>query len=412
MSENNEDLSYLGEEELLSVDSPFATGASGYVEEQVDLWVQEARTRHENLINKYNTVIYRTAVAENSVGELTEELNAAKNDVTVSRERVSELENELETHSALLEASNADVVRLEQELAASREAVSQAEIEAVPTVSDDTDDEHVALIQQLDAQVKHLQDALDERENRIHVLSQELENAKFEVETAKNLADEYMAAPTVAETVVTASDRAQRILEEAAAEASEHVSRAIDRVQVIEDEAKAEAVSIREEALTDAEDIKATAVADAADAVAQFEAANTATRELFERVRSFHEFQLENINATFNLVEEAEEVETSDVSYEGVVEALRDEDAEVVVGEVRDVELTDELDSETEVDDAEDETVSNEDEEDEEETDYSYQTSTESIDVVEVDSNTSDSSDDYQETTSDEESEETDETRY
>lgn len=409
MSENNEDLSYLGEEELLSVDSPFATGASGYVEEQVDLWVQEARTRHENLINKYNTVIYRTAVAENSVGELTEELNAAKNDVTVSRERVSELENELETHSALLEASNADVVRLEQELAASREAVSQAEVEAVPTVSDDTDDEHVALIQQLDAQVKHLQDALDERENRIHVLSQELENAKFEVETAKNLADEYMAAPTVAETVVTASDRAQRILEEAAAEASEHVSRAIDRVQVIEDEAKAEAVSIREEALTDAEDIKATAVADAADAVAQFEAANTATRELFERVRSFHEFQLENINATFNLVEEAEEVETSDVSYEGVVEALRDEDAEVVVGEVRDVELTDELDSETEVDNAEDETVSNEDEE---ETDYSYQTSTESIDVVEDDSNTSDSSDDYQETTSDEESEETDETRY
>lgn len=409
MSENNEDLSYLGEEELLSVDSPFATGASGYVEEQVDLWVQEARTRHENLINKYNTVIYRTAVAENSVGELTEELNAAKNDVTVSRERVSELENELETHSALLEASNADVVRLEQELAASREAVSQAEVEAVPTVSDDTDDEHVALIQQLDAQVKHLQDALDERENRIHVLSQELENAKFEVETAKNLADEYMAAPTVAETVVTASDRAQRILEEAAAEASEHVSRAIDRVQVIEDEAKAEAVSIREEALTDAEDIKATAVADAADAVAQFEAANTATRELFERVRSFHEFQLENINATFNLVEEAEEVETSDVSYEGVVEALRDEDAEVVVGEVRDVESTDELDSETEVDNAEDETVSNEDEE---ETDYSYQTSTESIDVVEDDSNTSDSSDDYQETTSDEESEETDETRY
>lgn len=400
MSENNEDLSYLGEEELLSVDSPFATGASGYVEEQVDLWVQEARTRHENLINKYNTVIYRTAVAENSVGELTEELNAAKNDVTVSRERVSELENELETHSALLEASNADVVRLEQELAASREAVSQAEVEAVPTVSDDTDDEHVALIQQLDAQVKHLQDALDERENRIHVLSQELENAKFEVETAKNLADEYMAAPTVAETVVTASDRAQRILEEAAAEASEHVSRAIDRVQVIEDEAKAEAVSIREEALTDAEDIKATAVADAADAVAQFEAANTATRELFERVRSFHEFQLENINATFNLVEEAEEVETSDVSYEGVVEALRDEDAEVVVGEVRDVELTDELDSETEVDNAE------------EETDYSYQTSTESIDVVEDDSNTPDSSDDYQETTSDEESEETDETRY
>lgn len=409
MSENNEDLSYLGEEELLSVDSPFATGASGYVEEQVDLWVQEARTRHENLINKYNTVIYRTAVAENSVGELTEELNAAKNDVTVSRERVSELENELETHSALLEASNADVVRLEQELAASREAVSQVEVEAVPAVSDDTDDEHVALIQQLDAQVKHLQDALDERENRIHVLSQELENAKFEVETAKNLADEYMAAPTVAETVVTASDRAQRILEEAAAEASEHVSRAIDRVQVIEDEAKAEAVSIREEALTDAEDIKATAVADAADAVAQFEAANAATRELFERVRSFHEFQLENINATFNLVEEVEEVETSDVSYEGVVEALRDEDAEVVVGEVRDVELTDEFDSETEVDDVEDETVSAEDEE---ETDYSYQTPTESIDVVEDDSNTSDSSDDYQETTSDEESEETDETRY
>lgn len=392
MSENNEDLSYLGEEELLSVDSPFATGASGYVEEQVDLWVQEARTRHENLINKYNNVIYRTAVAENSVAELTTELETAKNDVTVSHERINELEENLQSYVAALEASNADVAALKEELEASRASLPVEEVEtpAVEEVSTETDE----TVNQLQEQVRFLQNALDERESKVYSLTQELENAKSEVEAARNLADEYMAAPAVEENVVTASTKAQRILEAAAEEASEHVSRAIDRVQLIEDEANAEAATIREEANAEAEEIKATAVADAADAVAKFEDAKAATKELFERVRSFHEYQLENITSIFELDEEKE-----------VTEALREQPDEVLVGEVRENEASFET--------AADETNVNDEESDT--PDYSYQTPTESIEVVENEESVNDDSDtfnDYQETTSDEESEDTDETRY
>lgn len=392
MSENNEDLSYLGEDELLSVDSPFATGASGYVEEQVDLWVQEARTRHENLINKYNNVIYRTAVAENSVNELTLELETAKNDVTVSHERINELEENLQSYVAALEASNADAASLREELEASRASLPVED--TAPVADENKADENEVVVNQLQEQVRFLQNALDEKENTVYALKQELENAKSEVEAAKNLADEYMAAPAVEETVVTASTKAQRILEAAAEEASEHVSRAIDRVQLIEDEANAEAATIREDALTEAEEIKATALSDAADAVTQFENAKAATKELFERVRSFHEYQLENITSIFNLDEEKE-----------VTETLRENPDEILVGEVREGEASFETATEDEPS-AEEETS---------DTDYSYQTPTESIEVIENEESVQDDSDtfnDYQETTSDEESEDTDETRY
>ena len=391
MSENNEDLSYLGEDELLSVDSPFATGASGYVEEQVDLWVQEARTRHENLINKYNNVIYRTAVAENSVNELTLELETAKNDVTVSHERINELEENLQSYVAALEASNADAASLREELEASRASLPVED--TAPVADENKADENEVVVNQLQEQVRFLQNALDEKENTVYALKQELENAKSEVEAAKNLADEYMAAPAVEETVVTASTKAQRILEAAAEEASEHVSRAIDRVQLIEDEANAEAATIREDALTEAEEIKATALSDAADAVTQFENAKAATKELFERVRSFHEYQLENITSIFNLDEEKE-----------VTETLRENPDEILVGEVREGEAS--FETATEDEPSVEETS---------DTDYSYQTPTESIEVIENEESVQDDSDtfnDYQETTLDEESEDTDETRY
>jgi hypothetical protein len=288
--ETQEALAYLDESALLQPEKFASTMKRGYVEETVDEWVRNATDKHENLLNQYNGLVYRCLLAEQKVEELGTDLAA-------SEEKNLELQNQID------ELRNAPAPTYEETPVYEEAVVEEPVVEE--TVSYDL--------------------------------------PVFEEPVVEEPVYEAPVAP-VSE-VVVASQKAQRILEAAASEATEHVTRSLERVAAIEAEATEEAETLvsnaKNEAETlvtdahneadgivtgansEAEAIKANAVADAADALERLETARNTTRELFERVTSFHQFELERAQEVFGLTlnEEDEEAPVVEVvSPEGTEE--------------------------------------------------------------------------------------------
>ena len=354
---------YLNESSLLEVREFTTTMKQGYIEEEVDIWREEAYAHVRDLVNKYNSLAYRAGLAVEAANTRAEEAES----------RVKALEAELEA------VRNAPV---ETPAYVAEEETSEAEVDYD---NYDVEDEP----------------AVDE--------------PVFEEETYVAAEEEPEVEP-VAEPVapvspvIHASERAQQILTAAAEEATEHVSRALDRVAKVEAEAQAEAqelvstatveaAEILANATDEAESIKATAITDAAEALNTLDNAKAETRALFERVALFHQASLEQSQALLGTVtpeepagevelnEEAPEVEFSDEvnDYETDFLASEDDDSEVELDTVEDEEPVEtdfaeddlaDLDGELAAQDAFDEEVSEEvaDEPAEEETeDVSYE---------------------------------------
>jgi hypothetical protein len=287
--ETREELHYLDESALLQPGKFGSTMKRGYVEETVDTWVADATTKHEELLNKYNGLVYRTLLAEQGVEELEAERNSLQQDNELLRGEV--------------EALRANVQELQNA------PVAEVQTDEAPSYYTPVQEETVE-----ELEVPYEEEVVEEPV---------VEYAPVEEEVVEPV----VAAPV--SDLGTASHKAQRILEAAASEATEHVTRSLERVAAIEAEAQEEAEElvtnaqneahelvtgaqneadgILTSATTEAEAIKVNAVNDAAEALERLEAARLTTRELFTRVTTFHQFELERAQEVFGYAVDADE---------------------------------------------------------------------------------------------------------
>lgn len=244
MSENQEQLAYLDETALAGFDREFATGASGYVEEQVDVFIEETRTKFENMVNNYNQVVYRAMQAEadreeayGEIQNLHQQLANAQSGEPVAYEPAPD-------NSFELEQTQARVLELEAELTLSLQKIQELETEN-------------------------------------------------ELLGNEPVTQEIVAAPEAN------SKRVQQLLDAAADEARAHVERAIQQVEIIEAEAEEEVARIRAEAEKDAIRIKEDAEIAAADAKRSLAETSAEQAALFERIHNFYATQVQEAKIIF-----------------------------------------------------------------------------------------------------------------
>lgn len=299
---------YLNESALLPVREFTTTMKQGYIEEEVDLWREEAYAHVRDLVNRYNALAYKAGMA-------VEDANAR---AVAAEEQVADLT------ALLAEANDA------------RDAAEKALAEApVYTTPEPVVEDEV-----------------------VEYSYEEEEQPEVEEEFPEPVVEEEII---VEETVVVvsptlqASERAQQILTAAAEEATEHVSRALDRVAKVEAEAQAEAEELVASATVEAAEIiatateeasnlKANAVNDAADALEQLDTIKAETRALFERVTLFHQASLEQSQALLGTVtpeEVAGEVELLEGDPEEEVTEIVNNDEETVTDFDEEPEETD-----------------------------------------------------------------------
>lgn len=335
MSENDKELGYLGEDALLKA-VPFATTRkAGYIEEEVDKWVKKALLAQENLVNEYNSLVYRCALAEGRVAELEAHLNGDLPVAAPAAETVVE-SNYSEEAPVAEDSANAEAFA---ELEARAAELEARNVELA---------DHAAA----------LESALEEAQtvNINHYAAPVVEAPVYEAPVAEEpvyeapVEEPVYEAPVVEEPVVAApvasvSVRAQQILDSAAREATEHVQRSLERVAEIEEEAQQEANELLESANSqatslvenatleagellenanlEADSIKTSAIEEAQAAVERREAALEDVSNLFNKVRSFHEYELSRVDEILGLTKtEDDEVEDeADVSDEVTEEA-------------------------------------------------------------------------------------------
>lgn len=302
--QENGELGYLTQDALLGTPAFTSTVKRGYVEDEVDEWAKKAVVASEELVNQYNLVVYRCLQAEQAVVDLSEQNETLQTRIA-----------ELEANPTVATPDNSYYEAL-----ATQEPVVEETIEA-------------------DA----VESALDDP--YAYEATPVVEPVTETIVAAENLA------------TLPVSEKAQRILDAAAEEATEHVRRAFKKVASIEAEAEAEANELVANANSNAENIVTVAtdeaetiVADAhaatAEALEQLETAKAHATELFKRITAFHEYELERAHEIYaQVAPEPEKVEKI-VSYDETLNEENVDEAEEFDTEENVTEETVELENE------------------------------------------------------------------
>jgi hypothetical protein len=334
-------------EEVLPVDEKFArTKKSGYVEEQVDIYVQNVIKDYTSFLNKYNDVVYEYITVVEEIKPLEDENADLRRQLEGKAHYISpeELADRMEARFA---SQKVDVVDNSEE------------------------------IEGLEARVAELEAELAEKEDQIKVqLNVEPElvpEYHYDVTVPAGAPLQAEPAPTVVnETKVvvdldSATEHAKEVLNVAAVEAAELISRVFERVNVLEKEAEADAaetlrkadeyveasvakvneytdnaiaksdeyaVVTKDEADKLAESIKNDAIREANEAVESKNQAIAERDAILGRLELFYGSQLHEIKETKN-----------SVGYSPLLEidshnTPEEDDADVEADEVSDVEET------------------------------------------------------------------------
>jgi hypothetical protein len=265
------------------------TRKAGYVEDEVDVWVENSLNAFVNFLDKYNSLVYAHDLLKKDYEELELKLTAAQ-----------------ATYAAPVQAAYEAPAEVAYEAPA--EVVYEA-VEAPVETPEEAPEEEVAVAYEAPAEVVYT--PLD---------------------------------------TSSASRRAREIMDAAAEEAAEHVSRALDRVGRIEAEAIEEANEIRHDAQVLADTLISEATAEADLAI---ELKNTTIVErdaIFARLELFYGSQLKEIQNTkdsagysplpdVNAVYEAPIAPTVENTYEEDIKtALAGPIDSIEIGETRDDE--------------------------------------------------------------------------
>ena len=242
------------------------TRKAGYVEDEVDVWVEETVAKGTEFLNRYNAAVFALKVLRNQVQEQVDAAVHAALTPALEDQRAI-LEGEFENHYRTLEADFA-----------SKENNLRAELE---------------------------EEYRTQLENATPLYAAQIEQAPLEPVYVPE-EPVYVSAPTV--DTNTPSRRAQEILTIAGKEAAEHVTRTLEKVAVIEAEAAIEAEEIRASAVAEAEHVRSTANAEAHSVLTKaFDEANAAIAlknktieerdAIFGRLQMFHKSQEDAIDS-------------------------------------------------------------------------------------------------------------------
>jgi hypothetical protein len=338
-------------EEVLPVDEKFArTKKSGYVEEQVDIYVQNVIKDYTSFLNKYNDVVFEYITIVEEIKPLEEE-NA-------------DLRRQLEGKAHYISP---------EELADRMEARFAAQKNDVVDNSEE--------IEGLEARIAELEAEIEEKNNQIKVqlnVEPELVPEYHYDVTVPAGAPLQPPVPEQAPTVVnetkvivdldSATDHAKEVLNVAAVEAAELIARVFERVNVLEKEAEADAAetlrkadeyvetsvakvndytdkaiaksdeyahATKEEADKLAESIKNEAIREANEAVESKNQAIAERDAILGRLELFYGSQLHEIKETKNSVGYSPllEINSNDASVEEVEEEDAQEEETVVESE-------------------------------------------------------------------------------
>lgn len=215
-----QDFEYAEEDDVPQKKTFATTRKAGYVEDEVDVWVEETIATSTNFLNKYNAAVFALKVLRNQVQEQVDAAVAAALTPALEEQRGT-LEGEFENHYRTLEA---DFATKEQNLRAALE-----------------------------------EDYRNQLQNATPAYPAQIEQAPAEYAYVPE--EPVFTAPVAG--YETPSRRAEEILAVASQEAAEHVTRTLEKVSVIEAEATVEAEEIRTSAIAEAEHVRSTANAEA-----------------------------------------------------------------------------------------------------------------------------------------------------
>lgn len=285
-----QDFPYAEEKDLPAKEKFATTRKAGYVEEEVDQWVNRTIENVTEFLNRYNSAAYALSLAKVEINKTKTELATIKNDVQrqvdeAVAQRHAQMEAEFNSHYDALKES---ATQNQNVLAAEIESL-QAQLLASQS--------HVA---ELQTSLEQAHEALVQGTHTVAVPpAEEVAPVAVPVPVVENVV--APVTPTVDATV--ASQRAREIMEAAAQEASEHVSRALQKVAFVEGEAQAEADAILNEALAEAERIKLQAFEDANEAIEIKNKAVAERNEIFERLRMFYVAQEQSIEEEMKAID-------------------------------------------------------------------------------------------------------------
>lgn len=278
---------YLDKDALLTV-RPFATTMKhGYISEDVDVYVEEAFNHTQDLVNKYNDLVWRA-------GQKIEELQGII--------RTLEEENEA------LQNATPEYSYTEEEVTPEETVTYEEDVYEEPVVEQTVAEEPV-----------------------------EDPTPVNEVRYASERAQQIMSVAAE-----EASEHVRRALEKVAAIETE----AEDAASSLVENAQKEATSIVVTAHEEAEDIKANAVTESAEALEKLEKAKVETTALFERITAFHTFQLEQVQNLREDVLPTPVVEPAD-EEEDIIN-LDDEDYVTLPEDEEEIDLDNEYETVTE----------------------------------------------------------------
>lgn len=259
------------------------TRKAGYVEDEVDVWMDETIATSTEFLNKYNAAVYALNMLRTQQQEQIDSAVEAALTPALTEQR-GNLEGEFENHYRTLEA---DFANKENELRVTLEESYRAQLEnATPVVY---------------AEPAYVEPAAPAYEQVAPVYTIE-EPIVFEP-----------TAVTPVNNYDTPSRRAQEILSIAGQEAADHVIRTLEKVAVIEAEAAIEAEEIRSSAITEAEYVRSTANAEAQEVLTRaYDDANVAIalknktieerNAIFGRLQMFHKSQEDAIDSEVSSV--------------------------------------------------------------------------------------------------------------
>ena len=258
------------------------TRKAGYVEDEVDVWMDETIATSTEFLNKYNAAVYALNMLRTQQQEQIDSAVEAALTPALTEQR-GNLEGEFENHYRTLEA---DFANKENELRVTLEESYRAQLEnASPAVY---------------AEPAYVEPEAPTYEQVAPVYTIE-EPIVFE------------SAATPVNNYDTPSRRAQEILSIAGQEAADHVIRTLEKVAVIEAEAAIEAEEIRSSAITEAEYVRSTANAEAQEVLTRaYDDANVAIalknktieerNAIFGRLQMFHKSQEDAIDSEVSSV--------------------------------------------------------------------------------------------------------------
>lgn len=266
----NQDYSYASEGDLPVKQKFSTTRKAGYVEEEVDVWVDQTINQATEFVDRYNSAAYAVSLLKAQYSALREtheslEAKMAEKVEEAVKAYHTEAENQFNAHYRTL-----------QEASTAKENELHVEIEQLKS---NPSEPHNG--EEVDAKVLSLEVALEEAHGQVRDLTTQLANA-HEANPAVN-------APSI-------SVRAREIMERAATEAAEHVERALKAVAFVEEEAQAEADAILSKARDEAEKTRLQAFEDANAAIETKNAVVNERNEMFERLKMFFASQEENIS--------------------------------------------------------------------------------------------------------------------